>query len=106
MCNLLVNTNRDMKTRYNKDRESTVYTSDYLSKRNQKAYPQWVRLQTHHQALTLSSKDIFLSRNRHRVWSLTHLGAIKEESKVANRDWVDHQVSSLLQYINTIAIFL
>ena len=27
----------------------------------------------------------------------------KEESKVANRDWVDHQAYSLLQYINIIA---
>ena len=27
----------------------------------------------------------------------------KEESKVANRDWVDHQACSLLQYINVIA---
>ena len=26
-----------------------------------------------------------------------------EESKVANRDWVDHQSCSLLQYINVIA---
>ena len=29
--------------------------------------------------------------------------AIKEESKVANRDWVDYQACSLLQYINVIA---
>ena len=29
--------------------------------------------------------------------------ALKEESKVANRDWVDHQARSLLQYINVIA---
>ena len=27
----------------------------------------------------------------------------KEESKVGNRDWVDHQACSLLQYINAIA---
>ena len=33
----------------------------------------------------------------------THRCAIKEESKVANRDWVDHQARSLLQYINVIA---
>ena len=26
-----------------------------------------------------------------------------EESKVANRDWVDHQAYSLLQYINVVA---
>ena len=35
--------------------------------------------------------------------SPTHRRAIKEESKVAYRDWVDHQACSLLQYINVIA---
>ena len=25
---------------------------------------------------------------------------VKEESRVANRDWIDHQACSLLQYIN------
>ena len=39
----------------------------------------------------------------HRVWSLTHRRAITEESKVANRDLVDYQACSLLQYINVIA---
>ena len=29
--------------------------------------------------------------------------SIKEESKVAKSDWVDHQAYSLLQYINIIA---
>ena len=33
----------------------------------------------------------------------THRCAIKEESKVANRDSADHQGCSLLQYINVIA---
>ena len=37
------------------------------------------------------------------VWSPTHRRAIKEERKVVNRDWVDHQAYSLLQYINVIA---
>ena len=44
-----------------------------------------------------------LSRNRYRVYSSTHRRAIKEESKVANRNWVDYQACSLLQYINVIA---
>ena len=35
--------------------------------------------------------------------SPTHRHAIEEESKVANRDWVDHQEFILLQYINVIA---
>ena len=59
--------------------------------------------QPKHQAPTISSIDKSLSRNHHRVWSSTHRRAIKEESKVANHDWVDFQACSLLQYINVIA---
>ena len=59
--------------------------------------------QPKHQAPTISSIDKSLRWNRHRVWSPTHRRAIKEESKVADRDWVDHQACSLLQYINVIA---
>ena len=59
--------------------------------------------QPKHQAPTISSIDKSLSLNHHRVWSPTHRRAIKEESKVANRDWVDYQACSLLQYINVIA---
>ena len=44
-----------------------------------------------------------LNRNHHRARSPTHRRAIKEESKVANRDWVDHQACNLLQYINALA---
>ena len=62
----------------------------------------WAQLQTQHQALTLSSIDKTLSQNRHRVWGPTRRCAIKEESKVANCDWVDHQACSLLQYISVI----
>ena len=47
-----------------------------------------------------------LSRNGHRVFSPAYPRAIQEESKVANRDWVDHQACSLLQYINVIANIL
>ena len=39
-----------------------------------------------------------LSRNRHIILSPTHRRAIKEESKVANRDLVDHKECSLLQW--------
>ena len=59
--------------------------------------------QPKNQAPTISSIDKSLSRDRHRVGSPTHQRAIKEESKVANRDWVDHQACSLLQYIDVIA---
>ena len=59
--------------------------------------------QPKHQAPTISSIDKSLSGKRYRVWSPTHQRAIKEQSKVANRDWVDHQACSLLQYINVIA---
>ena len=59
--------------------------------------------QPKHQAFTISSIDKSLSRIHYWVWSPTHRRAIKEESKVANRAWVDHQAYSLLQYINVIA---
>ena len=55
--------------------------------------------QPKHQAPTISSINKSLSRNRNIVYSPTHWRAIKEVSKVANRDWVDHQACSLLQYI-------
>ena len=52
----------------------------------------------------ISSIDKYLSRNRHRVSIPTHRRAIKEESKVADHDWVDHQVCSMLLMI-LIALF-
>ena len=73
------------------------------AKEIQQVNPSWAWQQPKHQAPTISSIDKSLSRNRHKVWSLTHWHAIKEESKVYNRDWVDHQACSLLQYINVIA---
>ena len=78
-------------------------TTDYRSKRNPKGKPRWAPQQPKHQAPTISSIDKSLSRNRHRIYSPTHQRAIKEESKVANRDRVDHQACSLFQYINVIA---
>ena len=36
-------------------------------------------------------------KQRYRVWTLTHLHAIKEESKVTNCDWVDHQACNFLK---------
>ena len=45
-------------------------------------------------------------RDRGKVVGTLQGRAIKEESKVANRDWVDHQAWSLLQYINVIANLL
>ena len=41
--------------------------------------------------------------NDHNIVSSLIWRAIKEESKVANRDWVDHEACSLLQYIDVIA---
>ena len=69
----------------------------------QQVNPGGLDKQPKHQAPTISSIDKSLSRNHHIVCSPTHRRAIKEESKVANRDWVDHQACSLLQYINVIA---
>ena len=59
-----------------------------------------------YQAPTISSIDKYLSQNRHRACRLTHRRAVKEESKVVTRDWVDHQACSLLQYINVFANLL
>ena len=65
--------------------------------------PRWAWKHPKHQAPTISSIDKSSSLNLHRVWSPTNQRAIKEESKVANRNWIDHQTCSLLQYINVIA---
>ena len=73
------------------------------AKEIQQVNPGGPNKQSKHQAPSISSIDKSLSRNHHKVWSPTHRRAIKEESKVANRDWVDHQACSLLQYINIIA---
>ena len=83
--------------------DSTVSKTEYRRKRNPTGRPRWAGQQPKHQVPTISSKDKSLSRNRRRVWSSIHRRAIKEKSKVANRDWVDHQACSLLQYINVIA---
>ena len=54
------------------------------------------QLQTQYQAQILSFIDTSSSQNNQTIWGLTHWRAIKEESKVAKRDWVDHQACSLL----------
>ena len=72
------------------------------AKEIQQVNPDGPDKQPKHQAPTISSIDKSLSRHHHRVRRPTHLRAIKEESKVANRDWVDYQVCSLLQYINVL----
>ena len=53
----------------------------------------WVRCGT-----CIDSRSLlpYLSRNSHRVRSPTHRRAIKEESKVANCDWVEHQAQACL----------
>ena len=67
----------------------------------QQANPGGPDKQPKHQASTISRIDTCtsLSQNPHRVLSPTHRRANKEESKVANRDLVDHQACNLLQYI-------
>ena len=94
--------NQDIKRKQSKDKDSTVHNTEYRSKRNPTGKPGWAWKQPKHQAPTISSMDKSLCRNRHRAWSPTHRPAIKEESKVANRDGVDRQAYSLLQYINVI----
>ena len=60
----------------------------------------WVRCGTWLYRFLIFAPLLTLSRNRRRVWSPTHWRAIKEESKVANRDWVDHQATLLQQSIS------
>ena len=78
------------------------YTTEYQSKRNPTAKPRWARPPTQHQALTLSSIDKSLRRSCHRVKGPKRGCVIKEESKAANRVWVDHQSCSMLHHINVI----
>ena len=73
-------------------------------KETQQVNPGGPDKQSKHQAPTISSIDTSLSQNHQRVWSPTHRRAMKEESSVANLDWVDHQACSLLQYIYVILI--
>ena len=99
MYHLLKHINQDITRRLSKDKDSTVNKTEYRSKRNPTGKPRWARQTAKASGSSIKS----LSRNHHRVWSPTHRRAIKEESKVANRDWVDYQACSLLQYINVIA---
>ena len=103
MHHLLEHINQDITRKQSKDKDSTVNRTEYRAKEIQQVNPCVPDKQPKHQAPTILSIDKSLSRNDHRVRSLTHWRAIEEESKVANRDWVDHQACSLLQYINVIA---
>ena len=87
--------------RQRKDKDSTVHTTANLSKINPKVKPRFAQPKTQHQVLTLSSIDTSLSPNRHRVKGQTRWCVSKEESKVSNHDWVDHQACSMLQCINS-----
>ena len=58
MYHLLLNANRDIKRRENKYKDSRVYTPEYRCERNQTVKPWWARLQTQHQALTLSPIEL------------------------------------------------
>ena len=73
------------------------------AKEIQQVNPSGPDKQSKDQASTISLINKSLSWNRHKVRSQTHQCTIKEESKVANYDWVDHQAYSLLQYMNVIA---
>ena len=55
MYRLLVNINQDLKKRWNKDNNSTVYSSEYWSKIIPIVRCRWAQPQPKHQALTLSS---------------------------------------------------
>ena len=82
---------------------TTVNKTESRAKEIQQVNPGGPDKLPKHQAPTISSIDKSLSRNHHRVWSPTQWPAIKEESKVATRDWVDYQEWTLLQYINVMS---
>ena len=96
----------DGRTDRRMDNVKTVYPSQTKFARgiiNPTGKPWWAWQQPKHQAPTISSIDKSLNLNHQRGWSRTNRRAIKEESKNTNRDWVDHQACSLLQYITVIA---
>ena len=106
MHHLSEHINQDLKTQ--RGDKATIRTQQLMklntrAEEIQKVNPSGPDNQPKHQAPTISSIDKSLSLNRHRVWSPTYQHEIKEESKVANPDWVDHQKYGLLQYINLIA---
>ena len=95
--------NQDIKRRKAKIRTQQYIKLNTRAKEFQQVNPGGPDKQPKHQTPTISPIDKSLSRDRHRVWSPTHRRAIKEESKAANHDRVDHQACSLLQYINVLA---
>ena len=100
MHHLPEHVNQDITRRWSKDKDSTVNKLNTRAKEIQQVNPGRTDKQPKHQTPTISPIEKSESRNCHRVWSSTHRRAIKEKSKVANGDWVDHQVCSLLQCIN------
>ena len=97
MYHIVVNTHWGIKRRQNKDKDSTVYTTEYRSKRNPTVKPQWAQLQTQHKVLTLSSIDKSLSQNSY---------SLRRVIKVDNCYWVDQRACSLLQYINALTNYV
>ena len=94
MHHLQKHINQDIKRDKAKIRtQQYTYITEYRSKRNPTGKPPVGLTRAKASGPTILSIDVFK----------LHQHAIKEESKVANRDWVDHQACSLLQYINHIA---
>ena len=89
--------------RYSIDKDWLVNKTEYRRKRNLTGKPRWAGQTAKISGPNHLIMDMSLSRNNHKALSPTHRRAIKEENNVANRDWVDHQACSLLQYINVIA---
>ena len=103
-----------MKDPYLIDASSSTYKSRY---KKEISTQQYIQLNTRekvqqlnpdmpdqrHEIRPQSSRlQIALTWNRHRVGGPTRRPAIKEEIKVVNHDWVDHQACSLSQYIQVI----
>ena len=71
------------------------------AKEIQQVYPSGPNKQQKHQTPIISSIEKSLSRNCHRVRSPTNRRAIKEESKVVNRDWADRLNETESNFLDT-----
>ena len=82
---------------------TTIPTSKRWSNRSPTVEPRWVRPKTEHRAQTNLTESIS-GRSLYLVRGPTRRLTIKDGSKlVVNRDWVNHQASSLSHYIHVLS---
>ena len=78
---LQVLANQDIKRGHNKEKDSTVQTTEYRSKRNPNVKPWCAWPKTKNQSSPIPSTDKSFNQNHHRVGGSTCQHAIKEETK-------------------------